>query len=193
MKKIILILCVLLFLYGLTRWFTCGDFKPEYHFSPYSLKLISDDYIHNDTGLPFCLIRFYHNKIALSATLIYSAYLKYWNIQFLTGLFLFTGAMGMLFALWYCLTRNYFPRFIKILVTLMIIFPLAEITVQPGLNFPFKIIIFTFPYQLFSLFGMSKLVDSGNKFHVYLSSAILIFLSVWWLTAFPNDNTNFCR
>lgn len=191
-KKIYLLTFLALIIVYLSRWFSCTNFRPEYHLSFSYLKLESDNLIHNDINVPFILIRAYHNKMTLFLTSLYTSYLLFWDIKFLSHLLLFSGLLGIISGFVYgyeIIVRN---LWVKVLVLTMLVFPLIEFIVNPGIYFPIKISIYSLPYVLFSIFGNIKLIERYNGYKIYLILIVVLFISVWWQMYLPNDFRNFC-
>lgn len=192
-KKIYLLTFLALIIVYLSRWFSCTNFKPEYHFSIYDLKLVSDNLIHNDKNVSFYLIRFYHNKITLFITSLYTSYLLFWDIKFITDLFLFPGFAGIIFGVIYGYKIILQRIWLKILILTMLAVPVIEYITNPAVYFPIKISIYAVPFVLFSLFGNIILIEKykGNKIFIILT--VLLILSVWWNIYSPYNYKSFCQ
>lgn len=187
MKKLLIIIFFFLFLWWLTPWYFCHNFKDPYYFSIHGLQINLDDLIHNDTGLPFSLIRFYHNKITVFAAATFSRYLLFWDIKFVLNLISFTGIFGLACALWY-------KRYPKILLILMFAFPLIEIFFKPAIIFPVKITLFALPLEIISLLGITKLLSVHNySKKIYLLLLLILWFSIWWRQIFPLEAFEFCQ
>lgn len=188
MRKILLLIILIISIVQIKSWFSCHDFKETFHFSKYPVLLELDNLVHNDTGLPFVLIRFYHNKIAQSAISIFSSYLRFWDVKFLVNLFLPIGIFGLVWGFLYGLKT----RMIQILSLLILILPLVEILFKPLLYFPIKIIAFSLPLLIISLFGISVFLRDKRGKSPYLVVVVILLLSTWWLFAMPKDLGTFC-
>ncbi len=191
-KKFILLLLCILFAVQLYDWFSCTDFKPDYHLSIYRIHLASDNLIHNDINTPLILVRFYHNKIILFLTSVYTSFLLFWDIKFLVNLVLLTGVVGLFCGFWYVRTildSGWFP---KLIFTLMVIFPLSEIILKPAVGFPLKIVLYSLPFGLYSLLGMEKFMEEKNSQKTYIFVILVILFTVWWQIVLPRDFRNYC-
>lgn len=191
-KKIYLLTFLALIIIYLSRWFSCTNFKPEYHLSFSYLRLTSDNLIHNDINVPFILIRTYHNKITLFLTSLYTSYLLFWDIKFLSHLLLFPGLLGVISGFVYGYETILRNLWLKVFVLIILFLPLIEFIVNPAVYFPIKISIYSLPLIVFSIFGNIKLIEryKGNK--IYLILIVVLFISVWWQMYLPNDLRNFC-
>lgn len=193
MKKLLFCVIILLYFWWLTPWFFCGGFKEPFHFSVYSLQLNLNNLIHNDTGLPFTLIRFYHNKMAFFVITLLSSLLRFWDITFLVNLVSIMGIFGLFYGFLTFSKEIFSKPFLKILIIFMIILPLVETLFRPQIYFPAKIIFISLPFEIFSLLGTAKFlaVHRGKKEFFFIIS--LLWFSVWRYTVLPWESLNFCQ
>lgn len=191
-KKLYLFTFLALIIVYLSRWFSCTNFKPEYHLSLNYLKLESDNLIHNDINVPFILIRAYHNKITLFLTSLYTSYLLFWDIKFLSHLLLFSGLLGIMSGFAYGYENIFRNLWVKVLVLTMLVFPLMEFIVNPAIYFPLKISLYSLPYVLFSIFGNIKLIERYKGYKIYFILIVVLFISVWWNIYSPFNYKIFC-
>lgn len=188
MKKIFLIFSLVVISFQLKTWFACHDLKNIYHFSVYELQIILDDLIHNDTGLPFALIRAYHNKITNSAIEVFRSYISYWDVKFLVNLLMPVGVFGLIWTFLYRMKN----KFVLSLIALAFLLPFFEIFLKPVFNFSLKISLWALPLTILSLSGLNVFFEQKNKKSVYFITAVLLLLSVWWQFALRGDLRNFC-
>ena len=191
-KKIYLLTFLILLIVFLSRWFSCSNFKNDYRFSIYDMKLVSDNLIHNDINVPFILIRFYHNKITLFLISFYTSYLLFWNIKFLSNLFLYSGLIGIMSGFVYGYKLILRSLWLKVLVFSMLILTLLEFIVTPAVYFPLKITIYSVPFIIFSTFGNIKLIETYKGYKIYVILTVVLILSVWGHIYSPYDFKNFC-
>ncbi len=191
-KKIYLLTFLALTIIYMSRWFSCTNFKPEYHLSFNYLKLASDNLIHNDINVPFILIRIYHNKITLFLTSLYTSYLLFWDIKFLSSLFMFSGLLGIFAGFLYGYLDIIRKWSLKLIIGAMLLFPAIEFILNPKINFALKISIYSMPYVLFSIFGYNKLIERYKGYKIYIILIVVLFISVWGQMYLPNDFKNFC-
>lgn len=187
MKKILLIIILIVGIIQIQSWFSCHDFKETFHFSKYPVLLELDNLVHNDTGLPFVLIRFYHNKIAQSAISIFSSYLRFWDVKFLVNLLLPVGIFGLIWTFLYGLKN----KILQILILFSLILPFFEILSKSSFSFPIRITLFALPLFILSLFGISLFLRKKGVFGYFLLG-VLIILSIWWQAALPGEFKNYC-
>lgn len=192
-RKIYLFSFLIILIAFLTRWHTCSNFKNEYHFSIYNLKLVSDNLIHNDINVPFLLIRLYHNKIILLFISLYTSYLLFWDIKFISNLFLFTGFIGIMSGFIYGYKIILQHLWLRILTLTMLVVPVIEYFANPAIIFPLKVTLYSVPFVLFSLFGNITLIERFKGYKIFVILTILLILSVWWNIYSPYNYKSFCQ
>lgn len=189
MKKILLIASLVVISFQFKQWFTCHELKNIYHFSVYELQIILDDLIHNDTGLPFVLIRAYHNKITNSAIEVFKSYISYWDIKFLVNLLLPVGLFGLIWTFLYGMKN----KFVLFLTALALLLPFFEIFFKPAIYFPIKITLLALPLTTLSLFGLTIFLKQNDKKTSYLVVGVFLLWSIWWQFVGSAEIGNFCR
>lgn len=193
MKKLLIIILFILFLWWLTPWYFCHGLKHPFHFSIYQLNFTLDNLIHNDISTPFALIRFYHNKITIFGIEFITRYLLFWDIKFLVNIISFTGVFGLLCGIWYFGKDILHKWYLKLLIIMILLFPIVEIFINPPIVFPLKITLFSLPFEIFSLLGITKLLERHNKLKIFALLTVLLWLTIWWHRVLPWESLNFCQ
>lgn len=191
-KKLLIGIVLILQLTLLKNLSSCWDFKSDFHFSSYGLKLKIEGEINNDVGLPFFVVRFFHNKINFFILDIYKRWLFFWDLPFLLSHLSIIGVFGLLVEIYYL-----FNSIIKkekksdIFLFIYIIFlPFSEIIFSPKLSFLIKICLIIIPRQIFSLLGLWKFLTRERKGVLIIMG--LVFISILWQRFFIADFKSFC-
>jgi hypothetical protein len=193
LKKIFVVTAFIIELLAVSEWFVCKQFKDFIHFSSFNQALYLKGLMDNDSGIPFLIVRVFHNKPIVFLDIFVKYYLSFWDDRFLLNLFSVVGCFGIILGIWYLLSRNCkHKKQLWIMLIFLLAFPLVEILFKPNINFIFKVIILVLPYQLFSLFGLWQFIktDKGN-FRMALIYCLL-FLSIWWINVLQSDVSNYC-
>ena len=182
-KKIIIFIALIVGLITLVPWFKCGSFADPLHYSQFDMVLKLHEAVHNDIGFSAFAARAFHNKIALSAILIFNSYLYFWDIRFGALLFSLVGYFGILCGFWY-LTKSKM-KFKWWIFSAFIVLPFIEIFHFP-LPYHQRLISLTLPYQAFSVFGLWKFIEA-DKWKRLLFLIILITLSICYYFTFVEE------
>jgi len=188
MKRILLLIILIISISQISSWFGCRDFKDAFHFLKYSVLLELDNLVHNDTDLPFALIRAYHNKVIQTVINIFSAYLRFWDILFLVNLLLPIGILGLLWGL----LDGSKVKIVQILTIIASILPFVEIFFKPFIYFPIKIILLSLPILIISIYGISIFLKEKRGKLSYLIVTATLLLSIWWRFVMPAEIWSFC-
>jgi len=191
--KYILIGIVIIYQFILLRnFFSCWDFKSDFHFSSYGLRLKIEGEINNDVGIPFIIVRFFHNKINFFILDIFKRWIFFWDLPFLLSHLSIIGVFGLLAGAWY-LFEAVIKKEIKsdlFLFIYIVFFPFLEIIFSPKLPFLIKICLMLIPRQLFALSGLWKFLTRNKKGVLIVIG--LIFISIFGQRFFINEFKNFC-
>lgn len=196
MKYLFLCCLGLFMLFNLYQWHRCQGFGDHYFFSKYKIQLSLDDAIHNDTNIPFILIRFVHNKPVFALKSIFDTWLLYWDIKYIFTLFTPVGVLGLLFG--FCQLFNLFvkartkkPLLLGILIITLCL-PFLTLFTFVKIHFYYQLIILSFPIFFLSLYGwnifLSPYIEKRMVF-----GAVLFWLSLLWIVGVPSELGWICQ
>lgn len=182
-KKIIISIIFLLELFVAKLWFACRDFSDSFHFSYPKMNLDLLGAVNNDQGFSTAIVRFFHNKPLFLFNQIFARYLHFWDIRFGVMFFSLAGYFGILAGFWYLTkTKNKY----KLLIFAALLFiPFIEVFSLP-LEYKFRFVILSLPYQLLSIFGYWQFTKLHQR-RAILFLTILISLSIWYIGVFQKD------
>lgn len=182
--KYFFLVCIAIFIFlNLYQWNTCKHLFDMYYFSEHKVWLLLDDAIHNDTYIPFPVIRLFHNKPIFLLKGLFDTGVLYWDIKFLFTLLTPVGVIGMVYGLFHSIrslvqSRQKLPHMIIILS--LFIFPVAFMfRFFPALPF-YRVI--TLPSSiLYAFFYGWDLVFSPTLFFYHLITlfSVLICISIY--------------
>src|SRR5581483_9437747 len=95
-NKLLLFLTLCVELMAAYHWRLCTQFKFLDPFSLFDVSLKVDDFVHNDNGLPFWLIRVFHNKIDVAFFEIIKKYLLWWDPKLVFEIVSVIGLIGVI-------------------------------------------------------------------------------------------------
>jgi hypothetical protein len=191
MRKILIVIAFLVELFSIARWHSCWLFQPNFYFTLPTLLARTIDTINLNKGMPVLLTHLMQNKIVYLILGGLQTLFEYWDIRFLKEFIGIVGAIGIIFALWYLITK--FRRNILLWVLFMICLILSSIEMffQPNVPYIWKLIAFGSAFQLFSLFGLWQfLKDKSNKRYFFI--IIILFISILSFVLFPLGYQLFC-
>jgi hypothetical protein len=183
-KKIILFVVILtaalVEISMLTHWlFHCKNFHDVTHLNLQSLLLQLQGEMSQDKGLPFVIIRFFHNKITDFTFTTLKLYFRFWDMLLQGELFPFVGVFGLIAAGWYFVTQKSKRLWQWLFLILLILLPFIEILLYAKVPFLIRIGLFLFAYGIASLLGIGKFTLSQKWAPVVI--LILAVISIWWL------------
>ncbi len=191
--KIIIALIILFQLVPLKAWALCKNFFDFYHFTVFDLELQLIYAINHDQELPVLLARTFHNKLLQFFIDVYKRYTHFLDPQLLITLLTFVGVLGVLLAIWYFLNSKKKNRKVFLLIILSFLIPLIDVIFNLSFPFIFKLLLVAIPFNILSVYGHMKFLDSGNKKLVYVTYFILILLSVYWMISIPDQALKYCE
>jgi len=189
LRTILILLFLSTQLINLSFWTKCFSLQYFFHFSSYDLGLQLLSAIHNDSGLPLILTRILSNKLDFFLIDIFSAYLQFFDPQFLISLFSLLGFLnifaGILFAI---KDKRKLP---KILIIVFLLIPFLEIFSNS--HFFFVLFYFSFAILglLLSFYGTMQFLvkfSSSNKVFIFL-----LAISLLWILFLSNNVHYYCR
>ncbi len=157
----------------------CKNFQELLHvnFGPLVLQLQGE--MSQDSGLPFLLIRFFHNKLVDGLLLIIKTYFRFWDFVFQGELFPFIGGFGILAAGYYFFASKVKKMWQWVLCGLFLVLPFTELFFYSRIPFLLRISLFYIVFGLISLLGIGKFMNAQKWGWVILT--LLIIVSAWWL------------
>ncbi len=193
LKKISVISVFAVELLFMRQWFLCKRFKDYIHFLSTNQSLYLEDLTHGNKGESIILIRLFHNKIIVFITIFSKYYLRFWDERFALNLFSIVGYFGIILGIYYLINRNFKnKKYLWIAFIFLLILPLFEIIFEPVINFTYKIIFLTLPFQAFSLFGIWQFLKEDKNNLRLIIIFCLIFVSMWWISVLQPDAYNYC-
>ncbi len=183
-KKIILFALILLVIFieasFLFHWLShCKNFHDVTHLNLQSLLLQLQGEISQDKGMPFILIRLFHNKIIDFTLATLKFYFRFWDMLLQGELFPFIGAFGIIAAGWYFIASKTKKVWHWALLLLLAFSPFIEIFLYAKIPFLIRISLYTIVYGGISLLGIGKFALSQKRAPIVV--LILSVISIWWL------------
>ena len=193
MKNKIISLTVLIIELSTARfWLGCRDFRSLVYLSSVNTKLQLEEYIHNDTGVSFFLVRLFHNKLIGLCVNILDRYLKFWDIRFTSNTFSFIGVFGFIFFVWYLVTSKLKLIYKIIILVIIFLWPLLLIFFEIHTEFLYKFLLFIFPYYIFSTIGIWQFLERKRGWKRLIIITVLCIVSLWWFIILPKEVAYFC-
>jgi hypothetical protein len=182
-NKVLLIIIIFVELNSLRLWMECQKFADRFEFSSFDVFLKLKEAINNDIGYSTYLVRFFHNKIALTLNQLTIKYLYFWDINFGVLLFSFIGYFGIICGFWYLVESKLKLKWI-ILITLLLL-PFIEV-LKIFNPFQLRFILITAPYFIFSLYGLWQFMKfKGKKGGIFI--IVLILMGIWYQLVLQKD------
>lgn len=126
--KYFFFVCITIFIFlNAYQWNTCKHFFDMYYFSQYKVWLLLDDAIHNDSFVPFSIIRLFHNKPVFLLKGLFDAGILYWDIKFLFSFLTPIGTFGLAYGVFHSIrslaqSKQRLPHMFIILVLFILPF-----------------------------------------------------------------------
>lgn len=182
-KKILISIILLVELLAFRLWFACEKLADSFHISFLDDRLKLEEAIHNDTGYPIQLYRFFHNKVAFTINQVFVNYIHFWDIRFGVMLFSIIGYFGVFIGFWYLTkVKN---KYKWVIFAVLLLIPLIEIFLLP-ISYQLRISILVIPYQVLSMFGYWQFIKMHRR-RAVVFIVILILISIWYQAAFHNE------
>jgi hypothetical protein len=182
MKRISILLAgIFLALFPFVQWSQCARFTDRFHFSPFDLQLRLIESIHNDSGVPLVLVRFFHNKLIGTLLDIFAIYTRYWELSFLVNIVSFLGIFGFFAGIYYFQRKYSGNRILWFLLVVIFFMPFIEVLAHPKFGLSMKLFLYYLPLNILVLFGIWHYVSCKQYWVLrLLSLVILIVISLWW-------------
>ncbi|CAN5210710.1 hypothetical protein BH11PAT1_BH11PAT1_7320 [soil metagenome] len=189
-KTLLLLSIFIQVLYFARFSFFCTKFSDKFYFSYFNLHLRLETAINGDKGISLIFVKLFHNKFLGSFFDVVYHLFEYFNFNFLVNVLSFIGLFGLLYGL-YFISQRFSLKINLGIYSLLFIPPLLEELFSFKLIFSIKVLLTVGFIWGISIYGLYKYLDTNNnKRIIYVS--ILILLSIWWLSIFGNEISNFC-
>jgi hypothetical protein len=192
-KKILIIAVLIMELLPIKQWLLCKQFKDFIHFPATNVELYTKGLINNDSGIPFFIIRFFHNKVVVSVDILLKNYFNFWDIRFATNMFSVIGYFGIILGVWYTLTRKFkMSKYLKGILVYILLIPFVEIMFEYHIDFVYKLIFIILPIQAFSFFGIWQFLNVNKGIFRTMVIVVLILISMWYGAILQPDIFDYC-
>ncbi|HSW98164.1 MAG TPA: hypothetical protein VLF89_10140 [Candidatus Saccharimonadales bacterium] len=188
-KKIFIPFIICFELLSQFLWKACSNFKFITPFSFSDLALQLDDVIHNDEGVPFVIIRFFHNKLTLGVSDLIKKYILLWDFRLIIDLVSILGLVGILFAFWYILQEK--RNTIKFSFTAIVLLPIV-IVLFPNASYMFSRVVLTGVFLIISAYGWWNFLQKKNTRVVVLTLLGTVIIAVLYYVTALGTTAYFC-
>ena len=191
LRYVIFILLIFLFGYLLRSDLKCVNYNGDFHYSSVVVSFHLKELIATEEQTPLFFVRFFHNRITVSAFDIFARYIQFFNIFYLVNILGLAGLFSFLHFYYQFFAKEIKNKLIKILAVLVLLSPFLEIFQLIGKTFSLKMLILIIPYQIASLAGFFYF--SKREKYIWLTTyLILLMLSIGWIVVFGNELLSFC-
>lgn len=167
-------------LFVLAQWFGYKDFTSPFHFSLFDLQLRIIESVHNDKEIPLSLVRMLHNKAVGSVLDVFTHYLQFWNILFLSRFISLAGVIGLGAGLYYFFAGKKSKRLWLLFVYLLLV-PFIEIFLYTKLPYLFRLVVLAVPFVAWSMWGYWYILQEKKISWTWI--VLLLLLSIWYQLA----------
>lgn len=192
MKKILLIITALTEVATLQAWFVCQRFTDIFHFGSIDVAYQLSTYINSFKGMPFWVIRLFHNKLIQDPLNFLRFYFQFWDIRFGSNWFSFVGYFGILAGIYYIISTKKKTLYHWLTLFVLAVIPCFEILFAPRFSLEVKSIYLWLPFICVSLYGIYQFINKGNQKKRSIILIILILLSIIWIAFLPYDISRYC-